>query len=167
MKKVKEIIDSIYNKTSDDFKIDVEEPKTQPQVQTQAPVENKPEEKKTSVLDSIKNKLSKKTAEEPETSKPNIDKIRDKLKKKTEDESLVPAVPIIEKKYEYELPEEVKNFLVQFEDNLSNSKADKKNFLNAKLDILYEIIGDLYKKFKTIWAKPTIKQFFDDVYLKR
>jgi len=39
--------------------------------------------------------------------------------------------------------------------------------LELKREILFEIVGDLFRKYRVIWAKPALKQFFDDLYFKR
>lgn len=100
-------------------------------------------------MSSIRNKLSKKPVAQPTTTQPEPEKEAPKKEEEVKEE-------IKAKKYEFTFPDEINTFL-----------ADEKSYNDAKKEFLFEIIRDLYKKYKTLWAKPTIKQFFDDIYYKR
>ncbi len=142
MKKVKELIDSLETPIELPQEIIIsKEPETKPEETKEIA-----EPPKSSVLNSIKNKLTKKPAGQP------IQEVVQEAPKKEE----TPKVDVISKKYEFIMPEEIIKFL-----------DDAQSYNDTKKEILYEITRDLYKKYKVIWAKPTIKQFFDDIFYKR
>lgn len=65
-----------------------------------------------------------------------------------------PVQPVA--KYEYTIPQECL-------DEIKSPEARK----GWRRSILFEMTRDIYGMFKHSWAKPTVKQYFDHLYLER
>jgi len=87
--------------------------------------------------------------------KSNISLIRQKLMKKKMDVPQTVVEPV-KPKYEYTIPKEC------IKDIRSRKQQREK-----KKEILFEITKSLFTMYKNTWAKSTIKQYFDQIYLQR
>lgn len=102
-------------------------------------------------------KVSKSSTEQKEEdpAKSNISLIRQKLMKKKMDIPPTLAQPP-KPKYDYTIPVEcIKDI------------RSRKQQRNKKKEILFEITKTLFTMYKNTWAKPAIKQYFDQIYLQR
>lgn len=92
---------------------------------------------------------------EEDPAKSNISLIRQKLMKKKMEVPPTLAQPP-KPKYDYTIPVEcIKDI------------RSRKQQRNKKKEILFEISKTLFTMYKHVWAKPAIKQYFDQIYLQR